>query len=71
MRRLSRVEKFINVKTKNFIQSAFLKLRINVFQLKLKEEKEKEDKNASENTETKSPVKPVVVEQNNDRENQA
>ena len=40
LRRLSRVEKFITLKTKNYIQSAFIKLRINVFQLKIKEEKE-------------------------------
>ncbi len=39
LRRLSRVEKFITLKSKNFVQSAFLKLRINVFQLRIKEEK--------------------------------
>jgi hypothetical protein len=39
LRRLSRVEKFITIKSKNFVQSAFLKLRINVVQLKIKEGK--------------------------------
>jgi hypothetical protein len=36
LRRLSRVEKFITLKSKNYVQSAFLKLRINVFQLRIK-----------------------------------
>jgi hypothetical protein len=41
LRRFSRVEKFIILKSKSYLQNALLKLRINVFQLKAKEEKEK------------------------------
>ena len=69
LRRISRIEKFIATKTKNNILTGFLKLRINVFQLKAKNEKEKEKEEKT--VEEKVPVKPAPIQQNNDRENEA
>lgn len=67
LRRISRIEKLIATKAKNYLLTGFLKLRINVYQLKAKDEKEKEDKIVEE----KVPTKPAPVQQNNDRENEA